>query len=134
MKVSIQPKDYVYGDPGSIPGSGRSPGEGTGNPLQCSLWENPMDRGAWWATVHGVSKELDATEHTHKHVNRMLISSQLPNVSRLTPGLQAHPHSSIPPPAGGKSTTCNYQIKCAVACLLEQLFIATINSVKTWPP
>ena len=44
------------GDLGSIPGSGRSPGEGNGNPLQCSSVENPMDRGAWWATVHGVTK------------------------------------------------------------------------------
>ena len=44
------------GNPGSIPGSGRSPGEGNGNPLQYSCLENPMDRGAWWATVHGVAK------------------------------------------------------------------------------
>ena len=44
------------GDPGSIPGSGRSPGEGNGNPLQYSCLENPMDRGAWQATVHGVAK------------------------------------------------------------------------------
>ena len=44
------------GDPGSIPGSGRSPGKGNGNPLQYSCLENPMDGGAWWATVHGVSK------------------------------------------------------------------------------
>ena len=44
------------GDLGSIPGSGRSPGEGNGNPLQYSRLENPMDRGAWWATVHGVAK------------------------------------------------------------------------------
>ena len=44
------------GDLGSIPGSGRSPGEGNGNPLQYSCLENPMDGGAWWATVHGVSK------------------------------------------------------------------------------
>ena len=44
------------GDLGSIPGSGRSPGEGNGNPLQYSCPENPMDRGAWWATVHGVAK------------------------------------------------------------------------------
>ena len=44
------------GDPGSIPGSGRSPGEGNGNPLQYSCLENPMDGGAWWATVHGVAK------------------------------------------------------------------------------
>ena len=44
------------GDLGSIPGSGRSPGEGDGNPLQYSCLENPMDRGAWWATVRGVAK------------------------------------------------------------------------------
>ena len=41
---------------GSVPGLGRSPGEGNGNPLQYSCWENPMDRGAWWAPVHGVAK------------------------------------------------------------------------------
>ena len=44
------------GDLGLIPGSGRSPGEGNGNPLQCSCLENPMDREAWWAAVHGVTK------------------------------------------------------------------------------
>ena len=44
------------GNPGSIPGSGRSPGEGNGNPLQYSCLENPMDGGPWWATVHGVAK------------------------------------------------------------------------------
>ena len=44
------------GDPGSIPGSGRSTGEGNGNPLQYFYLGNPMDRGAWWATVHGVAK------------------------------------------------------------------------------
>ena len=43
-------------DAGSIPGSGRSPGEGHCNPLQYSCLENPMDRGAWWATVYRVSK------------------------------------------------------------------------------
>ena len=44
------------GDPGSLPGSGRSPGEGNGNPLQYSCLENPKDGGAWWATVHGVAR------------------------------------------------------------------------------
>ena len=44
------------GDLGSIPGSGRFPGEGKGNPLQYSCLENPMDLGAWCATVHGVAK------------------------------------------------------------------------------
>ena len=44
------------GDPGSIPGSGRSPGGGHGNPLHSSCLESPMDRGAWWTIVHGVTK------------------------------------------------------------------------------
>ena len=44
------------GDMGSIPGSGRSPGGGNGNPLQYSCPENPMDRGAWWVEVHGVTQ------------------------------------------------------------------------------
>ena len=44
------------GDPGSIPWLGRSPGGGNGNPLQYSCLKNPMDRGTWWATVHGVAK------------------------------------------------------------------------------
>ena len=49
-------------DVGLISGLGRSPGGGSGNPLQCSCLENPMDRGAWRATVHGVTKESDTTE------------------------------------------------------------------------
>ena len=48
-------------DLASISGSGRSPGEGNGNPLQSSCLGNPMDRGAWWATVHEVAKESDMT-------------------------------------------------------------------------
>ena len=47
---------YNARDPSSIPGSGSSPGEGIGNPLQYSCLENFMDGGAWWATVHGVTK------------------------------------------------------------------------------
>ena len=57
------------GDPGSIPGLGRSPGEGNGNPLQYSCLENPMDRGAWRATVHGVAKNRTRlSDFTHTHV------------------------------------------------------------------
>ena len=53
------------GDPVSIPGSGRSPGEGHSYPLQYSCLENPMDRGAWWATVHGVSKSWTQLSDWH---------------------------------------------------------------------
>ena len=52
VKVSA----YKVGDLGLTPGSGRSPGEGNGNPLQYSCLENPMNGGAWWATVNGVAK------------------------------------------------------------------------------
>ena len=54
-------------DLGSIPGSGRSPGEGNGNPLQSSCLENSVDSGAWQATVHRVT-ESDMTEHSHIHI------------------------------------------------------------------
>ena len=69
-------KEYASsaGDPrdiGLIHGSGRSSGEGNGNPLQCSCLGNPMDRGAWWATAHGI-KEADTTwrlnHHHHQHI------------------------------------------------------------------
>ena len=55
MLVKNPPANDIK-DVGSIPGSGRSSGKGNGNPLQYSYPENPMDRGAWWATVHGVTK------------------------------------------------------------------------------
>ena len=51
------------GDSSSISRLGRASGVEIGNPLQYSCLENPMDRGAWWATAHGVAKELDVTEH-----------------------------------------------------------------------
>ena len=52
-------------DVGLIPGLGRSPGGGNGNLFQYSCLENPTDRGAWWATDHGVAKELATTEATY---------------------------------------------------------------------
>ena len=60
VKVSA----WNAGDPASIPGLGRSPGEGNGNPLQYSCLENPMEGGAWLGTVHGVA-ESDTAEQLH---------------------------------------------------------------------
>ena len=62
-------------DVGSIPGSGRSPGRGHGNPLQYFCLKNPMDRGAWWATVHGIAKSWTRlSTHTHTHTTQAVIA------------------------------------------------------------
>ena len=55
-------------DAGSIPGSERSPWEGNGNPLQCSCLDNPMDRGAWWATIHGVTVRHNRSDLVHAYI------------------------------------------------------------------
>ena len=55
------------GDLGSIPGSGRSPGGGNGTPLQYSCWENPMNRGVWWATVYGLQSWTWMSMHLHTY-------------------------------------------------------------------
>ena len=56
------------GDPDSIPGLGRSPGKGNGNPLQYSCLDNPMDRGAWLSTVHGVAKSWTWLSNQHTQI------------------------------------------------------------------
>ena len=61
-------------DPGSIPGSGRSPGEGNGNPLQYSCLENSMEGEAWWATVHGVTKGWTQLKLLHTHAQRVIMT------------------------------------------------------------
>ena len=55
------------GDAGLTPGLGRSPGEGNGNPLQDSCLENPMNRGAWQAGGHGITKESDTTQRLNNN-------------------------------------------------------------------
>jgi len=58
------------GDPGLIPGLGRFPGEGNGNPLQYSCLENSMDGGTWWATVHGIAEsQTRLSNFTSLHFN-----------------------------------------------------------------
>ena len=59
--LSVKESAYNVGNADWIPGSGRLPGEGNDNPLQYSAWRIPVDRGAWWATVHGAAKESDTT-------------------------------------------------------------------------
>ena len=64
LPVGLDGKESIYnaGDPGSVPGSGRFPGEGTDNPLQNSCLENPMDRGAWQSPIGHEVAESDTTE------------------------------------------------------------------------
>ena len=95
-------------DMGSIPGSGNSPGGGHGNLLQCSCLENPMDRGAWWAAVRGVTKsQTQLSDFTlnfiyiHSLVAQMVVSSCNSGDPGLIPGLERPPgeengyHSNI---------------------------------------
>ena len=59
-------------DASLIPGLGRSPGGGNGNLLQYSCLENPMDRGAWWSTVCGVTKDSDMTKQLNTYTNALI--------------------------------------------------------------
>ena len=72
------------GDLGSTPGSGRSPGGGRGNALQCSCLENPVDRGAWQATVHGVTESDTTDRRTHTQTAPYCLSLD-PNSETLQP-------------------------------------------------
>ena len=73
------------GDPGSIPGLGRSPGEGNGNPLQYSCLENSMDGGAWWATVHGVAKsQTRLNDFTFTIFQHLCLDIYFTNVSDIS--------------------------------------------------
>ena len=65
MAQLVKESACKVGDQGSIPESGRCPGEGNGNPLQYSCLDNPMDRGAWRATVHGVTKSRTRLSDSH---------------------------------------------------------------------
>ena len=82
------------GDLGSNPGSGRSPGEGSGNPFQYSCLENPMDRGAWWATVYRVAKSRtwlsNFTILLHFSSVAQLCPTLCDPMNLSTPGLPVH--------------------------------------------
>ena len=80
MAQMVKNQPANAGDLGSIPGSGRSPGEWNGYPLQCSCLENSMDRGAWQAIVHGVTKSQTWLNNQHTHINQY----KLPYSERIT--------------------------------------------------
>ena len=104
------------GDLGSIPVWGRSPGEGNGNPLQYSCLENPMDRGAWWATVHGVTKSRTRlSDFTFFHFpvlysRTLLVVHPVCNSLPLpTPNSQSIPLLPLSPLATPKSDLCVHE-------------------------
>ena len=80
-----------------IPGSGRSPKGGNGNPLQCSCLENAMDRGPWWATVHGVTEETKTAVETPSTVNKPPAFC-LAGLSKVSPGGHRQAHTSLRSP------------------------------------
>ena len=92
------------GDVGSISGSGRSPGEGNGNPVQYSCLENSMNRGAWWATFHGGHEELDMTQHTHAHTGNIYRLTEKDQVTRKCIILNINHHRNVRVKGFPKST------------------------------
>ena len=116
-------------DAGSIPGLGRSPGGGSGNPLQYSSLENPMDRGAWWAIIHRVAKSQTQLKRLSPHAkllyNVVLVSavqwSELAiciNISPPTPLLPSHPSRS----QRWDPCVCSYFLP-AISCAHDSVYI-----------
>ena len=103
------------GDLGSIPGSGRSPGEGNGNPLQYSCLENPMDRGVWQTTVHGLTKRTKEI-HFHSHDAVKVLHSICQQIWKTQQWPQDWKRSVfIPIPNKGNAKECsNY---CTIALI-----------------
>ena len=84
------------GDPGSIPGSGRSPGGGNGNPIQYSCLENPMDSRPWWATVHGVVKNqtgLSVYTHTSVYLLKKILNFDTREITFIIQNTHTCSHS-----------------------------------------
>ena len=95
-------------DMGSIPGLGRSPGEGNDGPLQYSCLENPTDRGAWWATVHGVTKRIRHNWVTKQQFKNSLSASCVPQevlpFVYKTSSVRSSSHPSGPPNSSAPCT------------------------------
>ena len=124
------------GDLGLIPGSGRSSGEGNGYALQYSCLENSMNRGVWWAIVHGVSKESNTTKQLTLHsISHQAWGLPDPWLPALSPLLSWQPFTSSSPlllaEASTASVTCEYAGVTFPACLLS--FIATHRAEQPSP-
>ena len=102
------------GDAGSIPGSGRSPGEGNGTPLQHSCLGNPMDRGTWRATVHGVAKSWTKLL-THAHTPGCT-DEPCPQTRSMVP--ERDPEGSTVP---GKATVLSFEAGCGTVTKSRRL-------------
>ena len=109
------------GDVGLIPGSGRSPGEGNGNPLQCSCLENPRDRGAWWAAVYGVAESQTRLRRLRSNSSSSKKGSQVALVVKNPPASARNVRDtgSIPvlgrSPGGGHGNPLQYSWAFLVA-------------------
>ena len=115
-----------------IPGSGRSSGEGNGNPLQYSCLGNPMDRGAWGATVQGVAKELDMTEHTCTNIPHAIKDSwwvwfQWLCILQMNPDFSHLPSQEWTPPE--QPGLCNEIPHGAVGSLTSSFSILRVASL-----
>ena len=117
---------------GSIPGSGRSPLEGSGNPLQYSCLENSMDRGAWWATVHVVAESLDITEWLTLSLSayynftwwQNLVSFSKLGFGHLKPNDVNFVNVLCIVIASGSSNRINYSSKLRTKCLFLHLKVS----------
>ena len=103
------------GDPGSISGLGRSPGEGNGNPLQYSCLENRMGRGAWRATIHGVA-ESDMTENAFTFISQL---------STTEPGTHIHPYHT----SKGILESLEIKNRLVYHIIIQLLIIVTYNNL-----
>ena len=120
VKICLQ-----CGGPGSNPGSGRSFGEGNGNPVQCSSLENSMDRGTWWATGLGVTKSRTrlSDQYTHTHTHRVTETNDFCHNYKLASSKMLHERNSclLLPPV----TPCWIDINCLVELNLHNEDIHT---------
>ena len=110
------------GDLASIPGPGRSPGEGNGNPLQCSCLESSMDRGAWWATVRGVAKsQIQLSDFTFTFLFTFFQTHMRATVTLLCwtkQGLRPLPAQTAGPGEQDCASSISWEFLEAVACPL----------------